>query len=76
MPSSPAQAEQQATYSVPGMSGSHCRAAIIAEVAAVPGVETLDVDLEAKRVTVTGSSLDDAAVIAAIDEAGYEATRT
>jgi len=74
MPSSPTQTEQ-VTYSVPGMSCSHCRMAIIAEVEAVPGVETIDVDLDAMRVTVTGSGFDDTEVIAAIDEAGYEATR-
>ena len=40
----------------------------------MPGVETIDVDLDSKLVTVNGSSLDDAALIAAIEEAGYEAT--
>jgi copper chaperone CopZ len=64
-----------ALYSVPGMSCGHCRAAITAEVSAVPGVEAIDVDLDAKLVTVSGRSLDDAALITAIDEAGYEATR-
>jgi copper chaperone CopZ len=66
---------ETATYSVPGMSCGHCRAAIISEVSTVPGVDTIDVDLDAKIVTVSGCSLDDAALIAAIDEAGYEATR-
>jgi len=66
---------ETATYSVPGMSCGHCRAAITAEVQAVAGVETIDVDLDSKLVTVNGCSLDDAALIAAIDEAGYEATR-
>jgi copper chaperone CopZ len=64
------------TYSVPGMSCGHCRSAITAEVAAVSGVATVDVDLDAKRVTVGGSELDDAALVAAIDKAGYEARRT
>ena len=63
------------TYSVPGMSSGHCRAAITAEVAAVDGVETIDVDLDTKLVCVTGRNLDDAALVAAIDEAGYEAVR-
>jgi copper chaperone len=60
------------TYSVPGVSCGHCRAAIVEEVEPLPGVAGVDVDLEAKRVTVTGSELDDAAVRSAIDEAGYE----
>jgi copper chaperone CopZ len=32
----------------------------------------VDVDLSAKRVTVAGQGVDDAAVRAAIDEAGYD----
>lgn len=60
-------------YSVPGMSCAHCRTAITAELSAVPGVAGVDVDLDAKLVTVTGQDLDDAALVAAIDEAGYAA---
>jgi copper ion binding protein len=60
------------TYGVRGMSCEHCRAAVREEVGQVAGVETVDVDLEAGRVTVRGSGLDDAALRAAIDEAGYE----
>jgi copper chaperone CopZ len=62
----------QHTYSVPGVSCDHCRAAITAEVEKVKGVSSVDVDLDAKRVTVAGEQLDDAAVRAAIDEAGYD----
>jgi copper chaperone len=60
------------TYSVPGMSCGHCRAAITAEVQSVAGVSGVEVDLDAKRVTVEGDRLDDAAIRAAIDEAGYD----
>jgi copper chaperone CopZ len=63
---------EQLTYSVPGMSCGHCRAAIPSEVEQVAGVSSVDVDLDAKRVTVAGEQLDDAAVRAAIDEAGYD----
>ena len=63
------------TYSVPGVSCGHCQTAITAEVTGVHGVESVDVDLEAKLVRVSGENLDDAALIAAIDEAGYDATR-
>ena len=58
------------TYRVPGISCSHCAAAIRGEVGAVPGVSEVEVDIDAKSVTVTGASLDPAAVVAAIDEAG------
>jgi copper chaperone len=66
------QTDEQRIYSVPGVSCGHCRVAITAEVAMVPGVASVDVDLEARRVTVMGSELDDEAVRAAIDEAGYD----
>jgi copper chaperone CopZ len=59
-------------YNVPGISCSHCAAAIRGEVEAVPGVASVEVDLDAKTVTVAGTSLDAAALVAAIDEAGYE----
>lgn len=61
------------TYSVPGMSCGHCRAAITAEVTAVPGVDSVEVDLETKLVRISGEGLEDVALRAAIDEAGYEA---
>jgi copper chaperone len=60
------------TYSVPGVSCAHCRQAIVDEVSTVAGVAAVDVDLEAKRVTVTADPLDEPAIVAAIDEAGYE----
>jgi copper chaperone len=63
---------QQLTYSVPDVSCGHCRAVITAEVEKVPGVASVDVDLQAKRVTVAGERVDDTAVRAAIDEAGFE----
>lgn len=61
----------QMTYSVPGMSCGHCRTAISTELGKVAGVTTVEVDLEAKRVSVAGEQLDDAAIRAAIDAAGY-----
>jgi copper chaperone CopZ len=61
------------TYTVAGMSCGHCEAAVKDEVSAVSGVESVDVDLATKLVVVRGEGLDDAAIRAAIDEAGYEA---
>jgi copper chaperone CopZ len=60
------------TYTVPGISCGHCRTAITGEVTQVAGVSAVDVDLEAKTVTVTGVGFNDAAVRDAIDEAGYD----
>lgn len=59
-------------YRVPGMSCEHCRHAVSGEVGSVAGVSSVEVDLETKLVTVTGENLDDAALRAAIEEAGYE----
>ncbi len=61
------------TYLVPELSCGHCRAAITAEVGAVPGVAAVDVDLDTKVVTVTGDGVVDSAVRVAIEEAGFEA---
>jgi copper chaperone CopZ len=63
---------QTLTYSVPGVSCGHCRTAITGEVTHVAGITAVDVDLERKVVTVTGAGVDDAAIRAAIDEAGYD----
>jgi copper chaperone CopZ len=60
------------TYSVPGVSCEHCRTAITQEVSGVRGVEGVEVELDAKIVTVHGTGLNDAELRAAIDEAGYE----
>ena len=58
------------TYSVPGISCDHCKHAIESEVSTVDGVVVVDVDVDEKLVTVSGG--DDAAIRAAIDEAGYD----
>jgi copper chaperone CopZ len=55
------------------MTCEHCRAAVTQELSALPGVESVAVELDAKLVQVSGPSLDDAALRAAIDVAGYEA---
>lgn len=60
-------------YRVPGMSCEHCERAVAGELAAVAGVDHVDVDLATKVVVVAGSDLDDARLRDAIAEAGYEA---
>jgi copper chaperone len=60
------------TLSVPGMTCGHCEAAVKQEVGGVPGVTDVSVDLETKQVVVTGTSVDRVAVVAAIDEAGFD----
>jgi copper chaperone len=60
------------SFSVPGMTCGHCEAAIKQEVGGVAGVTAVEVDLETKDVVVTGVSLDRDALVAAIDEAGFD----
>jgi len=64
---------QVVTYTVPAIHCSHCAQSIEEEVSEVPGVESVDVDLETKLVRVAGTEVSDALVRAAIEEAGYEA---
>ena len=59
------------TYTVSGMSCGHCKAAVESEVGQVPGVESVSADVDSKLVVVRGEGLDDTALRAAIDEAGY-----
>jgi len=60
-------------YRVAGMTCDHCVAAVTAEVGRLAGVSEVVVDLSGGTVTVTasGDAIDDAAVAAAVDEAGY-----
>ena len=65
------------TYTVTGMTCGHCVSAVTEEVTAVPGVTAVDVDLASGRLTVTSDApVDDDAVRAAVDEAGYELAGT
>lgn len=59
------------TYSVPEISCGHCKSAIEGEVGALDEVSSVTVDIEAKTVTVDGPATD-AAIHAAIEEAGYD----
>ncbi|MET1132781.1 MAG: heavy-metal-associated domain-containing protein [Aeromicrobium sp.] len=60
------------TYTVNGMTCGHCAAAVTEEISTLPGVEDVAVDVASGAVTVTSTApLDDAAVAAAVDEAGY-----
>lgn len=61
------------TYTVNGMTCGHCKAAVEEEVGRVSGVESVHADVDTKLVVVRGEGLEDGAVRAAIDEAGYEA---
>jgi len=59
------------TYTVEGMTCGHCRTSVMEEVLQVGGVKAVDVDLDSGRLTVAGQAFDDAAIRAAVDEAGF-----
>ena len=61
------------TYSVPKIHCAHCGASIKEEVSEVAGVGSVEVDVDSRVVTIHGESLDDTALRAAIEEAGYKA---
>ncbi len=63
-----------ATYTVIGMTCGHCVNSVTEEVKGVPGVTEIDVDLDTGGLTVVSSQprVDDSAVRAAVEEAGYQ----
>ena len=65
-----------AAYHVTGMTCAHCERSIREELDRIPGIETIDVSASTGRLIITSATpLDDAAVLAAVDEAGYTAAR-
>ena len=63
----------ETTYTVTGMTCSHCVASVTEEISEIDGVTDVAVDLPTGAVTVTSSeTLDEADVRAAVEEAGYE----
>ncbi|KAA9135049.1 heavy-metal-associated domain-containing protein [Microbacterium caowuchunii] len=63
-------------YQVTGMSCEHCETSVREEVGQISGVQGVDVSAATGRLVVTSAEpLDDAAVLAAVDEAGYSAVR-
>jgi copper ion binding protein len=61
------------TYTVSGMTCGHCVSSVTAEVGKLAGVSDIKVDLATGAVTVTSDGpLDESAVAAAVDEAGYQ----
>lgn len=61
------------TYTVTGMTCGHCVEAVTRELTKIGGVTGVDVALDAGTVAVTSEEpVEEAAVRAAVDEAGYE----
>lgn len=63
-------------YQVTGMSCGHCEASVRGEVTKLAGVSGVEVSAKTGRLVIsTDTPVDDDAVIAAVDEAGYTAVR-
>ncbi|MFE3292836.1 heavy-metal-associated domain-containing protein [Rhodococcus sp. NPDC059234] len=63
-----------ANYTVTGMTCGHCASSVREEVGKIDGITAIDVDVPSGRLTITSTApLVDAAVIDAVDEAGYTA---
>ena len=59
------------------MTCGHCELSIREEVQEVPGVKSVEVSYQTGKLVVTGAeSIDEAAVIAAVQEAGYQGVRS
>ncbi|MGA5038342.1 heavy-metal-associated domain-containing protein [Streptomyces capoamus] len=60
-------------YQVTGMSCGHCEGAVSGEISRLPGVSSVKAVASTGEVTVVSAApLDEEAVRAAVDEAGFE----
>ncbi|MDQ0618145.1 heavy-metal-associated domain-containing protein [Arthrobacter globiformis] len=61
-------------FEVTGMTCGHCELSVREEVQEIPSVESVEVSHRTGRLTVTNNRpLEQAAIVAAIEEAGYRA---
>lgn len=61
------------SYTVKGMTCGHCAGSVTAEVTKISGVTDVEVDVPNGVLTVNSDSpVSDAAVVEAVEEAGYE----
>jgi copper chaperone CopZ len=64
-------------YKVSGMSCGHCEGAVSGEISELPGVTSVKAVASSGEVTVvSAAALDEEAVRAAVDEAGFELAGT
>ena len=63
-------------YQVTGMTCGHCERSVREEVREIAGVHDIQVSAQTGRLVVTAeNAIDDAQVLAAVEEAGYSAVR-
>lgn len=64
---------QKIEFNITGMTCDHCVNAVTNAIKETPGVTEAIVSLADKKATVTGDAIDIAAIVAAVEEEGYEA---
>lgn len=65
------------TFQVTGMTCAHCEASVREEVTKIEAVDNVEVSAATGILTIEAiAPLDDTAVFAAVDEAGYTAARS
>lgn len=63
-------------YQVTGMTCGHCEMSVREEVGQIAGVEDIQVSAQTGLLSVTtAADIDDAQILAAVEEAGYSAVR-
>ncbi|MFJ4045752.1 heavy-metal-associated domain-containing protein [Microbacterium sp. NPDC089987] len=64
-------------YQVTGMTCGHCEMSVREEVSEIDGVQNIQVSAQTGKLVVDSTDeIDDAAVLAAVEEAGYTAVRS
>lgn len=63
-------------FQVTGMTCGHCELSIREEVSQIAGVGEIQVSAQTGRLVVSSANSVDAAVLAAVGEAGYSAVRS
>ncbi|GAS97234.1 heavy metal transport/detoxification protein [Mycolicibacterium canariasense] len=63
-------------YQITGMSCGHCEASVRTEIGRIAGVQNVDISAKTGKLSVSAQDpIDDAEILAAVDEAGYSAVR-
>ena len=60
-------------FKVPGMTCGHCKASVEDELGKLPSVTAVRVNLDSKDVEVDADQVEWNQIVAAVDEAGFEA---
>jgi copper chaperone CopZ len=73
MQDAPTDGQNHVTLAVEGMNCGGCARAVENAIREVPGVRTASIDLAAKRAKVEGDNLHIAALVEAVQDAGFDA---